>query len=510
MDQPPSSNDQKFSTLRSPKASSSPNISDQQMSSLLNTLLASPLHGSEAIKEAAHILLIQLCNFLQTFPSSEGIHILSSEVDEGDIESAPLFYIYNDFALFSLSELQNLPEGQTGARLMLRDCTGRYAWDSIQRHCTYQPEIETYSLISNQVDDPLQIETIVPKSAGRKASQIPFTPIELEQKNAQNVDQFDELLSYLSETFPDCLIDNNRLLNEPVQLRPEFQSEIDKIQKDLGRQIELDKEGIDSRVVQLSSTFENRIPLPPQSCVSTSKYQACRKLLSDLGFLEYENLASSRFYMVEDSQRFRRSLTQLDRTSGREMSKIGVIYVKEGQDDQKIILKNDTKSPLYAEFVRGLGWPIDVATHQGYIGGLDRKLSTGKTAPYFANYLFEVAFHEITSMPTNPTDNQQIHKKRHVGNDIVHIVYTEHTSDYRPTTITSQFNDAHIVVYPLPNGLFRIQIYRKEKVPLFGPLVHGMCISKTLLPTLVRLTAIAANRTVRFNTGGYCRPFPTR
>merc|ERR1712137_339514 len=192
------------------------------------------------------------------------------------------------------------------------------------------------------------------------------------------------------------------------------------------------------------------------------------------------------------------------------MLKMGVLYVKEGQDDQKIILQNDEKSPLYEEFVRGLGWPIDIATHRGYLGGLDPLGSTGETAPYFANATMELIFHEVTSMPSNPSDVQQIHVKRHVGNDIVHIVYSEHTSDYEPTTITSQFNDAHIIVYPLPNGLFRIQIYRKENVQLFGPLIHGMCVNKKLLVPLVRQTAINANRYVRYNTGGYTRPFPTR
>ena len=37
-----------------------------------------------------------------------------------------------------------------------------------------------------------------------------------------------------------------------------------------------------------------------------------------------------------------------------------------------------------------------------------------------------------------------------------------------------------------------------------------MCINKKLLPILVRQTAITANRYVRYNTGGYSRPFPTR
>jgi hypothetical protein len=37
-----------------------------------------------------------------------------------------------------------------------------------------------------------------------------------------------------------------------------------------------------------------------------------------------------------------------------------------------------------------------------------------------------------------------------------------------------------------------------------------MCINKKILPVLVRHTAINANRYVRYNTGGYSRPYPTR
>jgi len=113
-------------------------------------------------------------------------------------------------------------------------------------------------------------------------------------------------------------------------------------------------------------------------------------------------------------------------------------------------------------------------------------------------------------MPTTPDDDQQILKKRHVGNDIVHIVWTEHCRPYKPSTIVSQFNDAHIVVYPTSNGLFRVQIFRKAKVPLFGPLIDGMVVSKQLVGPLVRQTAINANRYVRLTTQGYENPIITR
>lgn len=94
----------------------------------------------------------------------------------------------------------------------------------------------------------------------------------------------------------------------------------------------------------------------------------------------------------------------------KEILKIGVIYVQEGQDDQKEILKNEGGSALYREFVNSLGWPVDIKTHRGYMGGLDRKLTTGQVAPYYATSTSEAIFHDITLMPTNLQDPQQIHK----------------------------------------------------------------------------------------------------
>jgi hypothetical protein len=261
----------------------------------------------------------------------------------------------------------------------------------------------------------------------------------------------------------------------------------------------------------------------------------------------------------------------------RELQKIGVIYVKRGQEDQNTILRNDkaSRSPLFSEFIHALGWTVPVANHLGYTGGLDRLNRTtgaprllllihiyiyltaggcqqGEYTPYYANHALEVIFHDITSMPTEDTDEQQILKatptpphpptkplprgplirdgatvvclgwacvracvrcqeqKRHVGNDIVHIVYSEHARDYHPVTITSQFNDAHVVVYPLPDGLFRVQVFRKPGVGLFGPLIDGMVVRKELVGQLVRQTAMNANRYVRYSTQGYEPPYPTR
>lgn len=479
----------------------------ENLTDLMDHLDQNPVHGSIVVKEAAKILLVQFCNFMQNFPCKEGIEILCSQVTEADdLEgsvSPPLFYIYNDFALFSLVEVP-LEDGSHLARLILRDSTGRYAWDATINYNNYVHEAPPpFSLLCKPICSPMEPEPPIVSQSDRQPGTAPTTAI----TEGPAVDQLDDLLQYLGEAFPDCLPESGAPLNKPTPPPKTYAKSIDSTRSALLGQERADREAIEY-LEQNRPDYPSWATLPPSPPEPLSPVHHCRILLSHLGFSAYENQAH--FSMVEQSQRFQRSVAQLDRNSGREMLKIGVIYVREGQDDQKIILRNDTKSELYAEFVRGLGWPIDIATHKGYLGGLDPKLTTGETAPYYANSIMEVVFHEISSMPTHPSDNQQIHKKRHVGNDIVHIVYSEHSSDYRPTTITSQFNDAHIVVYPLPNGLFRVQIYRKESVQLFGPLLHGMCINKQLLPVLVRQTAINANRYVRYNTGGYSRPFPTR
>lgn len=58
--------------------------------------------------------------------------------------------------------------------------------------------------------------------------------------------------------------------------------------------------------------------------------------------------------------------------------KVGVVYVSNKLrccEDE--IYANTVTSPEYQQFVRSLGWDINPATHTGFLGGLDRKLSTG-------------------------------------------------------------------------------------------------------------------------------------
>jgi len=166
------------------------------------------------------------------------------------------------------------------------------------------------------------------------------------------------------------------------------------------------------------------------------------------------------------------------------------------------ILKNDASKPsnAYYEFVKSIGTLVDIHHSFGYMGGLEKlpKEQIGSHTPYYATPLVEFVVHEAPRMPTLLDDPISENKKRHIGNEFVHIVWSEHVAGYLPWTIISQFNSCHIIIYPLPNGLYRIQIAKKPEIPsTVGPLVHNMVLHKQLLGTLVRQTVINMTKLAR-------------
>lgn len=146
-------------------------------------------------------------------------------------------------------------------------------------------------------------------------------------------------------------------------------------------------------------------------------------------------------------------------------------------------------------FVSALGWEIELESHNGFLGGFSRQ-GCGSTSPYYATPFLEVMYHVATRMPGHTTDD--IHNKtRHLGNDEVHIVWSEHHRDYRRDILPTEFCDVLIVVYPLRSGLFRVTVNRKPEVPWFGPLFDESVVGGASLAALVRATAINASRAKR-------------
>jgi hypothetical protein len=51
-----------------------------------------------------------------------------------------------------------------------------------------------------------------------------------------------------------------------------------------------------------------------------------------------------------------------------------------------------------------------------------------------------------------------------LGNDEVHVVWSEHRRDYHRGIFPTEFCDILIVIYPLTGRLYRIQVDRKKDV----------------------------------------------
>merc|ERR1712188_129467 len=96
------------------------------------------------------------------------------------------------------------------------------------------------------------------------------------------------------------------------------------------------------------------------------------------------------------------------------------------------------------------------------MGGLDiSNNGTGEHSVYtsfFHEQLkteIEVMFHVAPLLPFTKNNNQQVERKRHIGNDVTVIVFMDDwTSPFPPNAITSKFNHIFLVVTPVVDTLY--------------------------------------------------------
>ncbi|XP_018409333.1 PREDICTED: rap1 GTPase-activating protein 1-like [Nanorana parkeri] len=127
--------------------------------------------------------------------------------------------------------------------------------------------------------------------------------------------------------------------------------------------------------------------------------------------------------------------------------KFGVIYQKPGQVTESELFNNTEESLGFSEFINFLGEKIQLQHFKGFRGGLD--VSQGQTGTESVYTMFrghEIMFHVSTKLPYTPGDTQQLQRKRHIGNDIVSLVYQDDGSIFSPDMITSHFLHCFVVI----------------------------------------------------------------
>ncbi|XP_051578166.1 ral GTPase-activating protein subunit alpha-1-like isoform X6 [Myxocyprinus asiaticus] len=306
-------------------------------------------------------------------------------------------------------------------------------------------------------------------------------------------DALDEMLQYLGYSSPECLQRTGAPLNIPPP-PPTCVSE--KQENDVINAILKQCAEEQDFTVHRGNDLNMRavVQQEPSPQRPQSAFYYCKLLLNILGMNSWEKRNS--FHLLKKNEKLLRELKNLDSRQCRETHKIAVFYVAEGQEDKHSILSNTAGSQAYEDLVSGLGWEVNLTSHCGFMGGLQRNKSTGLTMPYFATSTVEVMFHVSTRMPPD-SDDSLTKKLRHLGNDEVHIVWSEHSRDYRRGIIPTEFGDVLIIIYPMKNHMYSIQIIKKPEVPFFGPLFDGAIVDGKILPTVVRATAINASRALK-------------
>ncbi|XP_069025014.1 GTPase-activating Rap/Ran-GAP domain-like protein 3 isoform X2 [Embiotoca jacksoni] len=169
-----------------------------------------------------------------------------------------------------------------------------------------------------------------------------------------------------------------------------------------------------------------------------------------------------------------KDLLVLEEQEGSVNFKFGVLYAKDGQLTDDEMFSNETGSEKFDKFLNLLGDTITLQGWAGYRGGLDTKNdTTGIKSIYTVYQGHELMFHVSTMLPYSKENKQQVERKRHIGNDIVTIVFQEGddaSSSFKPSMIRSHFTHIFALVrYNSQNDSYRLKIFSEESVPLFGP-----------------------------------------
>lgn len=172
-------------------------------------------------------------------------------------------------------------------------------------------------------------------------------------------------------------------------------------------------------------------------------------------------------------------LLKLDEQGLTNKYKIGILYCKAGQATEEDMYNNEDPGPAFIEFLETIGNRVRLKGFENYKAGLDNKTDSTGTHSVYATYQnYEIMFHVSTMLPFTPNNRQQLLRKRHIGNDIVTIVFQEPGAlPFTPKNIRSQFQHVFVIVQAInpctENTHYRVAVSRSKEVPIFGPPIRS-------------------------------------
>ncbi|XP_057567274.1 signal-induced proliferation-associated 1-like protein 3 isoform X5 [Hippopotamus amphibius kiboko] len=168
-------------------------------------------------------------------------------------------------------------------------------------------------------------------------------------------------------------------------------------------------------------------------------------------------------------------LLKLDEQGLCRKHKVGILYCRAGQSSEEEMYNNEEAGPAFEEFLSLIGEKVCLKGFAKYAAQLDIKTdSTGTHSLYTTYQDYEIMFHVSTLLPYTPNNRQQLLRKRHIGNDIVTIIFQEPGAlPFTPKNIRSHFQHVFIIVRAhspcTDNVCYSMAVTRSKDAPPFGP-----------------------------------------
>lgn len=175
-----------------------------------------------------------------------------------------------------------------------------------------------------------------------------------------------------------------------------------------------------------------------------------------------------------DSEWFDAELLRFEEQVVRPFYKFGVLFVGAAQTHENEWYNNRDISPAFDRFLNLIGERVRLRGFQHYRGGLDLvNDQTGTHSVYTTYEGNEIMFHVANLLAYHEGDEQQVERKRHLGNDVMMLIFKEPGgSPFDPREIHSQFNHVFIVITPVldaADAAYDVEIIMKSGVYRFGP-----------------------------------------
>ncbi|CAF0804920.1 unnamed protein product [Didymodactylos carnosus] len=399
-----------------------------------------------------------------------------------------------------------LTSTSTICRTIVRDLCGKYCWDSYAWDISHESKAMTSSSLNKTMGKIKKLlliflsfliyivifflDLILPSmstyepTATTRGITVPIDEshdLPTYKNQPPDADILDKLLQYiynqspelafysdrtLTDVFPtSALISRNeetaiiRMTNEQETSEIDYYQNVQEKHQQKISQKMTDNQDIDQHSTRTQSNVSSVSTATATNEQRNDRFALCRSHINQLGLMLFENRNNIELLNTSktNSIQLLREMKYLDTLRSRETHKIAVIYIGYGQEDKTAIFNNVSGSPNYEEFLSNLGWEVELSKHTGFNGGLHPLKNTYSV--YYADTLVEIMFHVATKMRSIHNTNDEHHRKtRHIGNDEVQIIWTEHYHEYDRSIIASQFGDVLIVIHPLPNSLYRIRI----------------------------------------------------